>query len=215
MLEVGGLSLVARAVRVAVESDLFDDVCVTSDWDEALSEGAKFGATAILRPTALAGDDSPIADAIQHALGTYRNGGIEFDSVCLLNPTSPLRSVDDVRACYKAHESGGSESTLSVRRDDSIRMIGALNSWMPENAQQNRQGRQPNYVQTGSIYFVNVKYLRNTKRLVSDKSQIVVIPDERSIDIDTENDLAYARLLAGREAIGGSKPGAVLSGGLP
>jgi CMP-N-acetylneuraminic acid synthetase len=217
MMTVGGLSLVARAVKVALEADIFDDVCVSSDWAEVLAEASKYGATPVQRPTALARDDSGVVEAMLHALGVYRNSGVEYDTVCLLNPTSPLRTAGDVLACYKSHALGDPDTTVSVIESSSIRMTQNLGDgsfgWRPEDVEQNRQVRRTQYVQSGSVYIANVRWLAASRTLVSRRSNVCILPRNHSLDIDNEWDLRAARALGdfGLDPSPAGKLGEVLS----
>lgn len=202
LLKVGGLSLVARAIKAAQESECFEEVAVSSDWGEVLAEAGKYGATPIIRPTALARDESPVIDAILHVLGTYGNSGIKFDTICLLNPTSPLRNAEDIRACYAAHEKGSPDTTVSVVEVHTIRMTENLGGigWRPETTEQNRQAKAKQYIQNGAIYIANVPWLKGAyPAMVSQNSNISLMPKERSVDVDTQADLELAEALCGRQ----------------
>ena len=93
------MSLIGHTIRLALETGCFDRVIVSTD-DQAISEIARrFGAEAPrLGPAALATDEAPVIDAVLHALERLeRDDRYVPDGVALLQPTSPLRSVDTIR----------------------------------------------------------------------------------------------------------------------
>jgi CMP-N,N'-diacetyllegionaminic acid synthase len=92
MLMVGGKPLIFYSMQVALDSTMVDCVAVTSDDEEILDYAAAFGVYPIRRPDILATDGAPTEPCIRHAIGKL--GLSEDDTVVLLQPTSPLRSVD-------------------------------------------------------------------------------------------------------------------------
>src|SRR5437868_11620007 len=105
------MTLLARAVRCAYEAALFDKIVVTTDDPAIAEEGIKFGAAVpFLRPKELASDESPVLAAIKHALQELEAAGsASFDLVALLEPTSPLRTPEIVRAVVNAAEQHGAD----------------------------------------------------------------------------------------------------------
>src|SRR2546430_312502 len=105
LLAAGGLSLVARAVltarqfarRVAVDATILVD----TDSEEIARDAVEWGAVApFLRPERLARDDTPTVESVLHAVDQLAAAGRVGDTVLLLQLTSPLRTVDDVAACW-------------------------------------------------------------------------------------------------------------------
>jgi CMP-N,N'-diacetyllegionaminic acid synthase len=81
-------------------------VLVDTDSEEIAEEGRRWGATVpFLRPARLAGDEARMIDNVLHALDRIAEERGEHDTVVLLQPTSPLRDVEDVLACFRAFDS--------------------------------------------------------------------------------------------------------------
>ena len=107
LAEINGVSLVARAVNVARESGVIDDVVVTSDDHEILNAAKIAGAITVGRPSALATDTARIEDAIIHALEQYSLSHPTPEVLVLLQPTSPLRqpsTISDAINMFRTHE---------------------------------------------------------------------------------------------------------------
>ena len=103
--QVGGLSLVARAIKCAQESQLFDHVVVSTDSTAIAKEATRFGAEVpALRPAELASDSSPEIDSWRHAIGWFsdRSGRPVFSRFVSVPPTTPLKTSDDLRRALNA-----------------------------------------------------------------------------------------------------------------
>lgn len=168
---VGGKSLVAHAAECAKRfSGMFDEplpIVIDTDSQDIADEALEHGAHAWLqRPADVAGDDATSAETVLSAIKRM-GGGI--DAVVLLQPTSPLRSVDDVRRCWRAF-AAGADSVVTVRAHTA----------------------EPD----GSVYITRVPWLRRTGRFHHPyQSLLVPVPASRSCDINTEEDLARAESL--------------------
>lgn len=193
MMPIGGMSLVERAIRCAQASAQFDEICVSSDWDEALQLGEKFGARAIVRPLSLAGSESPIEATVRHAVDWFGEnaGGLEASSLCVLNPTSPFRTPEDVALSYKLFNEFHPQSVTSVHEIKPVLMARVRKGrrLLYHEAQfqwRNRQRRKPLLAQNGAIYIVSVPYFRETGKLVGEKGLIHLMPSQpNSLDIDS------------------------------
>ena len=93
---LAGKPLIAYSIEAAIKSEFVNRVIVSTDDDEIEQISIKYGAEVIIRPKKLAEDDSPTIDGIIHALNILEKTGYLPDIVVLLQPTSPLRTQDDV-----------------------------------------------------------------------------------------------------------------------
>jgi CMP-N,N'-diacetyllegionaminic acid synthase len=177
-------------------------VVVSSDDDAILREARACGATARRRAAHLAADTTPTLDVLRD----YLDSDPTVDAVVLLQPTSPLRSADDVRACMAAIVEADRAVTVTPCEHPpawSFRLTaaGRLDPVLGWDALSNRrQDAEPTYRLNGAVYAARARALRAGGGLVTDQAAIVVMPPERSVDIDGELDLVLARLLAERDA---------------
>ena len=120
MLVVGGMSLIARAGEVLAALDFVDAKVISTDSDRYAQEGEAHGLSApFRRPEELSRDDTPATAVLQHALAeAERVDGGTFDVILLLEPTSPTRTADDVRAAAELLVSSGADSIVTVSRVD-------------------------------------------------------------------------------------------------
>jgi CMP-N-acetylneuraminic acid synthetase len=166
-----------------------DLTLVTTDDPKILSFRAQQKDFFEIEPRAmdLSQDDSPIETVISDVLARHTG----YDAFVLLNPTHPLRHVDDIKACISALEDF--PSCTGVRKDYSYTVDeGARHSNL------NEQGRVPRLVVTGAIYAVRVPaFLERRKLMITGNVNRGRVHIERGpyIDIDTEEDLVAARAL--------------------
>lgn len=201
LMPIGGMSLVERAIRCAQASACFDEIAVSSDWDEVLRLGEQFGCKSIKRPESLASGDAPIEQVVRHVLDWRQEnvGGEPCDSACLLNPTSPFREASDIVGAYKLFNEYHPQSVTSVHEIKPILMARVRKGkrLLYHEAQfqwRNRQRRKPLYAQNGALYIVSVPYFLETGRLVGEKGLIHVMPTQpNSCDIDSYWDYLAAQ----------------------
>jgi CMP-N,N'-diacetyllegionaminic acid synthase len=181
-----------------------DEVVVSSDDDAILAEARACGAVADRRDPELAADDTPTLTVLQDHLERHP----DVEVLVLLQPTSPLRQPQDVRACLDAL--AGAERVVTVtpsehpvqwtfRLTDDDRLDPVL-GW--DAVATRRQDTEPTYRLNGAVYVLRAEVIRRGDPLVGPGTAVVVMPPERSVDVDDELDLEVARLLAARATPG-------------
>jgi CMP-N,N'-diacetyllegionaminic acid synthase len=173
---------------------------VSSDDDAILREATDCGAQAVRRSDDLATDATPTLAVLRDHLDRHP----DVDVIVLLQPTSPLRTAEDVRACLDAL--GETDRVVTVTADEHppswsfrltpSRRLDPLLGW--DAVASRRQDVAATYRLNGAVYVVRADVVRRGEPLVSPDTVAVVMPAERSIDVDDEFDLELARLLAAR-----------------
>src|SRR3989442_1785052 len=207
LLAVGGVSLVARAIVAAREFATSARSCsvhimVDTDSPEIAEEGKRWGAAVpFLRPTKLAGDATPTIDNVVFFLERLADQLPSVDAVVLLQATSPLRRAEDITRCWGEFDPEKSPSVVSVtatshpgerllRRDQRGALHGVRGTGPPALHGQAFAGSC--YV-NGSVYIDTPAFLLHHRTfVVPGCTRGVLIPSERSLDIDTAGDLAVA-----------------------
>ena len=207
---VGGVSLVGRAVYAAREfaQSLGHEstILVDTDSSEIAGEGIAWGAQVpFLRPATLAGDATPTADNVLHAATRLAEQGKAADVIVLLQPTSPLRTADDIRQCWQAFDASTSPSVISTVIPDHPPALAmrtsadGLLSWAGDgpSADVRRQAFAPVVYPSGAVYIISRALLEQKHSfIIPGVTRAVALPTERAIDIDTAADLAVASALA-------------------
>lgn len=205
LAEIAGESLLARAVRCARASGLFNTILVSTDDSRIAEEGRRAGAIVpFLRPAELAGDSAAVIDAVRDALRRLREDpGQSFDLVALLEPTSPLRTPDIVRAVVLAAESPGADAALTVSpvptRFHVLKQFvtpDGLVQFAVEGARGvvNRQELGPTFIRNGLGYAVRTSAIDAGFDMLGQSARALVV-DGPYANIDDPADLLEARRL--------------------
>lgn len=201
--DVGGRPLIAWSIEAARSAALVDRVVVSSDDAEILAVAREWGAeTPFTRPADLARDDTPSIDVALHALDALPG----YQTLVLLQPTSPLRTAAHIDACIRLREERGVSSAVSVSESAHspywmyfVDAAGAMRRVLsPPVAAERRQDLPPAYALNGAVYVVSAAALRVGCRFVFEDSAAYVMSAEASLDIDTELDLTIAQALMER-----------------
>lgn len=192
---VGGRPLLAWTIAAAQGARSIDHVVLTSDDMATMAVARSLGCDVpFQRPDALSTDTATSVDVVLHALEAVPG----FDTVVLLQPTSPLRSAGDIDAAFEQFERTGAESCVSVSPVEQspywMYFVASDHSLAPvlpsPVAMTRRQELPPVFALNGAIYIVDVAALRRTRSFVSPRTVAYIMPPSRSLDIDTAADLA-------------------------
>jgi len=113
---LAGKPLLQYTTDIALQCDLLEKVIVSSDDDTIIQVALSLGVSApFKRPSDLAEDTSSSLSVIQHTLKFFKDMSIEFDAVCLLQVTSPMRSLEFLNAALKKFNESNTDSLVSVR----------------------------------------------------------------------------------------------------
>lgn len=194
ILNFCGKPLIAHTIEQAIESQCFDEIICTSDSDKILSFAKNYNITPLERPAKLASDESSAKDYLLHVLAKY-----SADIFILLQPTSPLRRVFDIKESLNIFLKKPDYSLISVSRAthyfSTVKEInGFIYPYFSDEAIPARRQAAPQncYIINGSIYIWNTKnYMENPKTFYPG-SIIYEMPKEISVDIDDIWDFKYA-----------------------
>ncbi|MFF4091356.1 cytidylyltransferase domain-containing protein [Streptomyces nigra] len=208
---VGGVPLVARAVRACRASRLVTDVVVSTD-DRAIAEAARqAGAEVVLRPAAIAGDTATSEAAVLHALDTHEAlHGAPVDVVLLVQCTSPFLVRDDLEKVAAAVAENGADTAVTVapfhgfvwreteETDASGESTGGGGHGVNHDPSHRprRQDRPEDFLETGAAYAMDAAGFRKHGHRFFGRTELVRTDPARVLEIDDPHDLARARALA-------------------
>lgn len=205
VLPLAGRPLIAWSIQAAQQAACRPRVVVSTDDEEIAQAARDWGAEVpFLRPAELARDDSPHIDVILHAVGWLeREQGYRPQWVLLLQPTSPLRQARDIDQALALARARGAESVVSVQEAPApahlLRTLdpaGRPRPLLPSGpGYQRRQDQPALYALNGAIYLVSRRMLLSRAALMDQDTLALVMPPERSLDVDTAWDLHLARLI--------------------
>ncbi len=202
---VAGKPMIAWTIQAALECDSLNRVILSTDDAEIAEIGRKWRAEVpFMRPTELAQDNSPHIDVILHAVEwLMANENYHPDYVVLLQPTSPLRTAQDIDAAVALALQRDADSVVSISESPAhpffIKRItgeGKLADFADKpGGYLPRQALPPAYVENGAIYVVRRDVLLREKTLYPDGTYPYIMATERSLDVDTPWDLYVADLV--------------------
>lgn len=206
--EIGGIPLVARAVAAGIAAPSIDRVLISTDDPDIAAAATSAGAEcAFMRPAELAGDTSPEWHSWQHAVRFLLDAGTDLELLVTIPATAPLRSVDDIERCIVTARATDADIVLTVTpatRSPYFSMVTVSEAAdaelllpLPE-AIHRRQDAPAVYEITPVAYVARPAFVLHASSMFEGRVKAVVVPAERSVDIDTELDLALATVLADR-----------------
>lgn len=201
--DLNGKPLLYYSIEAAVESGCFDTVMVSTDSEE-YAEIAKNGGADVpfLRSEKTSSDTASSWDMVLEVLERYKEIGKEFDSFCLLQPTSPMRTAEDILEAYSLLEKKEAFSIVSVTElEHPISWCGilgdknSLDGFIKASGNTQRQAHASYYRPNGAIYIASVQEFLKDQFLYRSGSYAYIMPREKSIDIDTEFDFRFAEFV--------------------
>jgi len=195
--KLGGRTLVGWAIHAARESGVVTDVVVTTDSDDIAGEAKAYGANVVARPESLSSDSAKTIDAVIHVFDTL---GLNHGTCVLLQPTSPLRTAEDIRGAMHVFQDAGETGSVcsvspcehhplkTLRVDDA-----GVTPMLDFNALETPRQELPQYVRVnGAIYINRIEDLLSRRTFFAQPVRVFRMSAERSIDIDSEIDLTVA-----------------------
>ena len=201
--EVAGKPLIAWTILEAGKSRYIDRTIVSTDDQEIADVARQWGCEVpFMRPAQLARDNTPGIEPVIHALESLPG----YDYVVLLQPTSPLRTCEDIDACIELCAQNHAGCCVSVTEpdkspywmftiDDHARMRPLLEK---NETITRRQDLPPVYALNGAVYVADTKAIVETRSFVTGDTLPYIMSKNNSIDVDTETDLIVAEVFLKR-----------------
>lgn len=198
-----GKPLIYYSIDVARQ--LVDDVniCISTDDVDIKNAVEKYGLEVpFLRPAILASDTATTNDVLIHAINYYEFKGRSYDVIVLLQPTSPLRTIQHVKEAISLYDEN-CDMVVSVKESHSATVLchENLNGFL-QNSLVNTTRRQDTpayYEYNGAVYVINVKSLLKKGMTNFECKKKYVMPLINSIDIDSQLDFDFAEFLLGNK----------------
>lgn len=206
ILPLAGMPLIAYSVIAARESMMFKDVMVSTDSEHYASIAKEYGASVpFLRSKELSGDFIGSWDVVKEVLNNYLTAfNMQFDTVCLLQPTSPLRSARDIISGYQEFEEKHADSVTAVCEMEHSPLWSmtlpkdlSLKEYRKKSKGNLPRQKLPTYYRiNGALYIRRIEYhLDGSIELPETEAYAYIMPRERSVDIDTQIDFRLAEIL--------------------
>jgi N-acylneuraminate cytidylyltransferase len=204
---LAGKPLIQYSIETARQLTTDDHICVSTDSDDIRTIAEKTGLRVpFLRPEHLASDTAGTYEVLLHALDHYKQRGVFYNRVILLQPTSPFRNVIDLRKMIEIMDSEkGIEMVVSV----GVSHHNPYFSLFEENAEGHlvkskkgnfatRQDCPPAYYYNGSAYLINTEALKRRSLANFERIKKYVMEEKYCLDIDTPLDWLICEALLER-----------------
>ena len=203
---INGKPLLAYTIETAVKSALFDHIVVSSDSEEIQKVAVEYGAEVFFtRPADLATDTAAKIPVIRHAFTkSEKHYNENYDILVDLDATSPLRTVEDIKACIDLLIEKKAENVITAmpsRRSPYFNLIerNAGGRWDVSKKLAEpivrRQDAPACYDMNASIYVWTRDSILKNDEVFNPTTELYVMPEERSIDIDSELDFQFVEFL--------------------
>jgi N-acylneuraminate cytidylyltransferase/CMP-N,N'-diacetyllegionaminic acid synthase len=191
--------------KSALNSGVIDKIIVSTDSPEIANVVNDLGyRVPFMRPAHLATDDATQMDVIMHAMEWSEENDKKYDYLLYLQPTSPLREPQDIKNAVRLLNEKQANAIVSVTRISDHHPLwmntlpedGDLKDFLrPEIKNTNRQELPEYYRLNGAIFIARWDYLKQNKDWYQENCFAYIMPEERSVDIDSEVDIAVAEFL--------------------
>ena len=210
--DLGGQPLIAWSIETANRCRFIDRIVVSTDSERIADVARYFGADVpFMRPATLAGDNSPEWPVWQHALREIEKSDyFEPDYLIVLPPTSPFRSVTNIKKGIEQFYEGDTDIVISIResgRNPYFNMVELNPEGFAQLCKQSdkmitrRQNAPRVFDMTTVLYVSSREFILNSKGAFDGRVKAITIPDIRAMDIDTEMDLKFSEFLISEKMI--------------
>jgi len=194
---VGGKPLIAWSIEAARASRFVDRVVLSSDDADIIEVARRYGCDVpFVRAVELASDTATSIDTVLDAIQRLQHEGI----VVLLQPTSPLRTAEDIDAALELMVARSAPACVSVREAaDHPYWIFAIDGgsrlrpFAPPGVEPptRRQDLPRAWCLNGAVYAADARWLAHERTFLSEQTVGYTMPLERSADVDTLEDIAH------------------------
>lgn len=200
---LAGKPLVVYSIEQAKKSKYIYRIVVSTEDEEIAKIARKWNVEVIKRPQELARDDTPMVDVVIHTLEVLKEEKYIPDIIVLLQPTSPLRTHEDIdNAIQRFLETKDCSALVSITEfdhpplwalkiDDNVLKPVFGKKYLKMRRQELSKLYRPN----GAIFIIYPQVLYSERTFYPEKTTYYIMPPERSIDIDTEFDFIIAEKL--------------------
>jgi len=199
-----GKPLIAWTIEQALASKYLDRVIVSTEDEEIAKISKKFGAEVpFMRPKELATNEAKGIDVVLHTINWMDKNNKFYDLIILLQPTSPLRTSEDIDKAIELLLLKKAKSIVSVCK---TKHHPYWSNTLPEDRcmkdfikreimNKNRQELPIFYRLNGAIYLSHCNYLKEQRSFLSKQTFAYIMSQWRSVDIDNKLDLELAKIL--------------------
>ena len=191
-----GKPVIAYAIALAKQSNLFDCVMVSTEDQEIKEIAQHYGAEVpYLRDKKNATDSASTFDVLEEVINWYKDQGHEFDYGCCIYPVTPLLKVTSLKTGFDKLKKGDYDSVIPIatflhpiQRALFVDKAGVVKIKDQDKFKQNTQDLPTYYHDTGQFYWFNPNACMMKKELLTDNSTSIILQHEQFQDVDNLED---------------------------
>lgn len=190
-----GRPMLAWSVRAAQDAGIFDRIIVSTEDEEIANAARQAGAEVMGRGDDLAGDAASVSAVVRDVVGQLAHDGKQFDCLCTLYATAPLRGGDDVRKVVDLLDQGAdfamavTSFDLPVHQALTYDDTGCSVPLFPDLVRARAADAPEIFVDNGSTYAVRTDAFLKEGSFYGSPLKTHLMPREKSVDLDTPEDL--------------------------
>ena len=202
-LKILGKPLICWTIEASVQSKYIDTILVSTDDDEIIDIAKEYNIKVpFKRPSEISSDEATMNDVIIHAINFFKTNGESYDIIILLQPTSPLRTTNDIDKALELI-SEKNESVISVCENSHsplwsnvLPKDNSMEFFIKDEFKGVRSQDLPKfYCLNGAIFISTVNYFLKHNDFIGPKSIAYIMDKKRSIDIDSKLDFEFCNFL--------------------
>ncbi|WP_371372070.1 pseudaminic acid cytidylyltransferase [Sporomusa aerivorans] len=199
--EFCGKPIIAYSIQAALESNLFEEVMVSTDDQEIAEIAISYGAKVPFYRSEKTSDDYAVtADVLREVLAEYKDIGKSFTWLCCIYPTAPFVTAGKLQAAFTSLQAAGADALVPVvkfsyppQRCFFIKNNNLAYKW-PEYIKTRSQDLEPFYHDAGQFYFVKTNVFEDKFTLVPEATIPCLLDEMEVQDIDTIDDWEIAEI---------------------
>lgn len=197
-----GQPIIAYGIQAALDSQLFDQVIVSTDDDEIAEVGQRYGAQVPFRRSkANADDHATTVAALLEVIQAYEAQGKRYATACCIYPTAPFVTSAKLQESFKNFQDHQLDAffpvvafSSPVQRALRVDKHNKSQMFWPENLEKRSQDLEPAYHDAGQFYWFRPHQLKITKKIWTNNCGVVINSALEAHDIDHEDDWKLAEL---------------------
>jgi pseudaminic acid cytidylyltransferase len=200
-----GKPIIAYSIECAESSGLFDKIHISTEDKEIYNIASNFGYKPdFMRPQDLADDNTPIMKVLKYTLEKYESLGMFFEEIMLIMACAPLIRPEDLQSAVQLYQSnpnasgivGVSKFPAPINRSYRLSSQSKLEAEFPEKMKERSQDLPDHYFDAGQFSLFSVLTVKKSAG-AGDYQNLIgfIIPPERAIDIDKDEDWSFAEKL--------------------
>jgi len=196
-----GKPLIAYSIQIALKSDIFAKIVVSTDDEKIASIAKQYGAEVITRPDELSDDFTGTQDVINHAIQYLKDNGEIYRYVCTLYATAPLLQAKYLKQGFEKLKNSNATNTFSatsmpfpIQRTFKLNDDGRCEMFTPEHYMTRSQDLEEAYQDAGQFYWTKLNH-KSDEIMFGKHSIPIILPRHLVQDIDTLEDWSRAELM--------------------